>query len=801
MATFDFSKHKVLMVDRDSKTFERAKAIYELKGLSDFKGVTSANAAMGAIKNFAPSLAFINADPGAGGHELIQMLRDFPDGRFNDLPIVVMLTKVETRQLKDLCRIGIEGALRKPIDPVRLLRLTRLTIRRPQRFISIRNYFGPNRRTRSQAPADGYDRRIKHDGPEEFVPRQKKQDNIRMVPIEHHGINKDGITMVPIVGVGINDKEITMVPIEGHQIDKDGVTWVPVEGFGGKDGITMVPIEGREGRNGDISFAPIEGFGMRDDLTFVPIEGNGNAGEGITMIPIKGYGGNGNEPDYKYADQKEFAADLEVTPVGTLSDEGELSSEAIQSFKDKGEIAFDQLGPGDDGSSQPDLEANMGGSVFDQSFEDAMREAKGMAGDGAVSHDDLVGGQKNGEMEIVNSGDLLTGASGPMKKDEAKPSRRPPPSINLDLDIDDDEPAIKPDDVVPVHEKPPITELMVDSKGMVELGSLEELVAEPELAKVEGKEPPASGGFDVAAALNAAQNAKGNLTKKKREKEKAARIAEGKAKAEEALKKVDEKLEEPTSKAKPKRKPKAKKETTATKAKPTASKPTKKKAPAKKAKAKEVKPEVLEEIKPEPKRRGPKTASAPEVQIALGAHKLWVNTGGKEGAQLTLPRADMRGHNLAESDFTQVRIPGGNFKGTDCTETVFRKAFLSRSDFTGAQLSKCDFAVSRLKQVNLKDAKLKMANLHGADLARANLSGARLMRCDMSAANLDGTNLIGANLSSVKGLLPDQLLRARIDSTTKLPYHLRSNQKLEAATKVIANKKKTTRRTRKPKAK
>ncbi len=773
MAVFDFSAHKVLMVDTDRQSIDRTKAIYELKGLSGFKGVSSANAAMAAIKNFHPSLAFINADPGSGGEELIQMLRDYPDGRFNDLPILVMLKKVDTKRLRALCKIGIEGALRKPIDPVRLLRLTRLTIRRPQRFISIRSYFGPNRRQKSKAHFDGYDRRIKHDGPENFVPKEKNETEIKMVPIEHHGINRDGITMVPIKGVGINKKDITMVPIEGHKTDKDGVTWIPIEGFEGKDGITMVPIEGREGRDGDISFVPIEGFGDKGGLSYIPIEGEGNSGDGITMVPIKGFGKNDNEPEYKYADQEEFAADLEVTPVGTLSDKGELSTEAIQSFEDKGEIAFDQLGPDDDTPPPPYRET----SILGQSFEEAMAEAKGMTADtGTISHTDLLGNQSNGEMETISSGDLLKGERGGIKDKKGK-TPKPPQIKPIDLDFSDDE--------TPKRSTPE-----PDDSGMVDFGSLDDILAPP--AETENK-----GGLDISAALEAAESAKVNLSKEKREKEKrekekAIRIAKGKEKAADALKQIDEKQ------AKPKKKPTPKasgKETT--KKAPTPPKPVKVAPVKKKALPKKTKPEKApppEKVKAEPKRKKlpGEDASAPEIQKAILTHKLWLDSGGKEGKQCILPRGDMRGHELAGKDFTLSRIPGGKFNGADCSETIFRKSFLSRSDFTDAKLTKCDFAVSRLKQVNLSNAKLSFSNLHGADLARANLTGAKLMRCDMSATNLDGTNLIGVNLSSVKGLLPDQLLRAKIDNTTKLPYHLRNNDKLIAAT--TAKKKPTRRR-------
>ena len=76
-----------------------------------------------------------------------------------------------------------------------------------------------------------------------------------------------------------------------------------------------------------------------------------------------------------------------------------------------------------------------------------------------------------------------------------------------------------------------------------------------------------------------------------------------------------------------------------------------------------------------------------------------------------------------------------------------QNVFLRRTDWTGADLTEANFAGSDFKNANFTDA-------------------------DFARANLDGTILVGAELTGARNLTVDQLSRAVLDETTRLPDYI-----------------------------
>jgi len=111
-----------------------------------------------------------------------------------------------------------------------------------------------------------------------------------------------------------------------------------------------------------------------------------------------------------------------------------------------------------------------------------------------------------------------------------------------------------------------------------------------------------------------------------------------------------------------------------------------------------------------------------EFAEILDQHRLWVESGGKEGA-----RGDLSGVNLAGSDLTGV-----NLQGAQLNKTILRGADLSMANLRGASLVEAD---------------LRESNLLGAEFSGANLMGANLYGAQgMWAGRLGGTNLFDATL-------------------------------------------------------
>lgn len=131
------------------------------------------------------------------------------------------------------------------------------------------------------------------------------------------------------------------------------------------------------------------------------------------------------------------------------------------------------------------------------------------------------------------------------------------------------------------------------------------------------------------------------------------------------------------------------------------------------------------------------TSSIPLIELAqiLDEHKLWVESGGEEGA-----KADLTAANLAGADLTGVNLQG---------------ATLTKANLSGADLS-----MGNLRGANLIHADLRNAILLGTELRGANLMGATLYGAEgLWAGRLGGTNLFDA-------LLPESV--AEFNSTNPI---------------------------------
>jgi len=91
----------------------------------------------------------------------------------------------------------------------------------------------------------------------------------------------------------------------------------------------------------------------------------------------------------------------------------------------------------------------------------------------------------------------------------------------------------------------------------------------------------------------------------------------------------------------------------------------------------------------------------------------------------------------------------------------------SDSDRKRRRLPPLDLHGAFLRRVDLSKTDLKHGNFAGTDFTGANLSGANL-----KDANLEGTILKGADLRGAKNLTREQLAKAIIDETTRLPDDL-----------------------------
>ncbi len=166
-------------------------------------------------------------------------------------------------------------------------------------------------------------------------------------------------------------------------------------------------------------------------------------------------------------------------------------------------------------------------------------------------------------------------------------------------------------------------------------------------------------------------------------------------------------------------------------------------------------------------------ARGQNLEDLLTAHKKWVMSAGKNGEQMNLSGADMRGTpDLRKVPLTAVRAKETNFMGQDLHGANMQSAILDQSNFKDCKLTGADLRGSSLKQAQFtradlrglkagplrfdrpdgKGVKIHRANLSGgmfkyADLSGADLSYAILMGADLSGANLESCDLRHADLT------------------------------------------------------
>jgi len=123
-----------------------------------------------------------------------------------------------------------------------------------------------------------------------------------------------------------------------------------------------------------------------------------------------------------------------------------------------------------------------------------------------------------------------------------------------------------------------------------------------------------------------------------------------------------------------------------------------------------------------------------DLKQILEAHKLWVESDGKQGECAKLDHANLQGANLKRANLRDAILKGANLDHAN-----LKRAILNAANLSGAIL----------ENVDLEGADLQGANLQGAFLQRAYLIDANLQ-----GANLQGAFLQGAFLENANGL-PD----------------------------------------------
>ncbi|WP_297023778.1 pentapeptide repeat-containing protein [Thalassospira sp.] len=162
-----------------------------------------------------------------------------------------------------------------------------------------------------------------------------------------------------------------------------------------------------------------------------------------------------------------------------------------------------------------------------------------------------------------------------------------------------------------------------------------------------------------------------------------------------------------------------------------------------------------------------------DLQEALISHKLWVDTGGREGTVMSIEHADLRDAELEGIDLSRCGLPFASFQRANCKDAVLRRCNLIAADFVESNLDNANLAASRLTGARFNKAMVRNTVFLGSDLSNANFRGLQMINCDLSGTNLSGADFRDADLSCTRGLFAEQIQRARVNANTRLPRDLK----------------------------
>ncbi len=154
-----------LILDDNAHMRELMKAILAAFGMHHFYEAADSAAAMAKLDLGDVDIAFVDLKHGStahlGGIEFCRDVRKRPETEIRHLPLIVVTAYSELRYLKLAVDAGADEFLAKPVSAAAIARRINAVVEHRRPFISTQEFFGPDRRRRSdkkfQGPFQRYD--------------------------------------------------------------------------------------------------------------------------------------------------------------------------------------------------------------------------------------------------------------------------------------------------------------------------------------------------------------------------------------------------------------------------------------------------------------------------------------------------------------------------------------------------------------------------------------------------------------------------------------------------------------------
>ncbi len=181
---YDLSNFTVLLVEDSLYMQSLMVSMMKMFGVGDIMVCSNAQEAIDLLKvtqarrksRYVTDIDIVVTDwlmPGGSGKDLLNWIRGQDDDNIRFLPVVVV-SAYTTEKLVAMARdAGANETLVKPISGVGLASRICCVIDKARSFVSISDYFGPDRR-RKDAPFNGDDRRVTN--PKHIKNKRKKAE-------------------------------------------------------------------------------------------------------------------------------------------------------------------------------------------------------------------------------------------------------------------------------------------------------------------------------------------------------------------------------------------------------------------------------------------------------------------------------------------------------------------------------------------------------------------------------------------------------------------------------------------------